>query len=182
MNFPRAYFSLLTIGDAFVAIGGVTNDGYTAEVEVFFNYTKAWSRQDSDLSLGTARSSFATLLLPSTPSEYAGKSLFFFFLSWHASLIMWSYEVGSSTEDKLTFEENGETLVQEQIITEETGILGDLHLQKHFLMNVYLQRYTSPRTAATLSRCTWCRKGKFYWTRTSPASWQSWHRISAKGL
>ena len=88
MNFPRAYFSLLTIGDAFVAIGGVTQSGYTAEVEVYFNFTKAWSRQDSDLSLGTARSSFATLLLPSTPSEYAGKSLFFFFLSWHASLIM----------------------------------------------------------------------------------------------
>ena len=40
MNFPRAYFSLLTIGDAFVAIGGVTNDGYTAEVEVFFNFTQ----------------------------------------------------------------------------------------------------------------------------------------------
>ena len=79
MNFPRAYFSLLTIGDAFVAIGGVTNDGYTAEVEVYFNFTKAWSRQDSDLSLDTARSSFATLLLPSTPSEYAGRSLFFFF-------------------------------------------------------------------------------------------------------
>ena len=88
MNFPRAYFSLLMIGDAFVAIGGVTNDGYTAEVEVFFNYTKTSSRQDLDLNLDTARSSFAALLLPSTPSEYAGKSLFFFFLSWHASLIM----------------------------------------------------------------------------------------------
>ena len=66
MNFPRAYFSLLTMGDAFVAIGGVTNDGYTAEVEAFFNYTKAWSRQYSDLNLDTARSSFAALLLPST--------------------------------------------------------------------------------------------------------------------
>ena len=71
-------------------------------------------------------------------------------------------EVESSTEDKLTFEENGQTLVQEQIITEETGILGEHHLQKHFLINFYLQRYMSPRTAATLSRCTWCRKGKFY--------------------
>ena len=65
MNFPRAYFSLLTIGDAFVAIGGVTNDGYTTEVEAFFNFTKAWSRQYSDLNLETARSSFAALLLPS---------------------------------------------------------------------------------------------------------------------
>merc|ERR550532_1555984 len=64
MNFPRAYFSLLTIGDAFVAIGGVTNDGYTAEVEVYFNFTKTWKRQDSDLNLDTARSNFATLLLP----------------------------------------------------------------------------------------------------------------------
>ena len=53
------------IGDAFVAIGGVTNDGYTAEVEVFFNFTKTWIRQGSDLNLDTARSSFATLLLPS---------------------------------------------------------------------------------------------------------------------
>ena len=68
MNLPRAYFSLLTIGDALVAIGGVTNDGYTAEVEVYFNFTKAWSRQDSDLSLSTARSSFAAILLPSTPT------------------------------------------------------------------------------------------------------------------
>ena len=74
MNFPRAYFSLLTIGDAFVAIGGVTNNGYTAEVEAFFNYTKAWRPQYSDLNLDTARSSFATLLLPSSPSEYAGPS------------------------------------------------------------------------------------------------------------
>ena len=73
MNFPRAYFSLLTMGDAFVAIGGVTNDGYTAEVEAFFNYTKAWSRQYSDLDLDTARSSFAALLLPSLP---AGQYLF----------------------------------------------------------------------------------------------------------
>ena len=72
MNFPRAYFSLLTIGDAFVAIGGVTNDGYTAEVEVFFNYAKTWSRQDSDLNLDTARSSFAALLLPFSPSGSAG--------------------------------------------------------------------------------------------------------------
>jgi len=37
-------------------------------VEAFFNFTKAWSRQDSDLSLGTARSSFAAILLPSTPT------------------------------------------------------------------------------------------------------------------
>merc|ERR550519_1789966 len=50
MNFPRAYFSLLTMGDAFVAIGGVTSDGYTAEVEAFFNYTQTWSPQYSDLS------------------------------------------------------------------------------------------------------------------------------------
>ena len=64
MNLPRAYFSLLTMGDSFVAIGGVTNDGYTAEVEAFFNFTKAWSRQYSDLNLETARSSFAALLLP----------------------------------------------------------------------------------------------------------------------
>ena len=74
MNFPRAYFSLLTIGDAFVAIGGVTNEGYIAEVEAFFNFTKAWSPQYSDLNLDTARSSFATLLLPSSSSEYAGPS------------------------------------------------------------------------------------------------------------
>ena len=51
MNSPRAYFSLLTIGDAFVAIGGVTNDGYTTEVEAFFNYTKSWISQHLDLSL-----------------------------------------------------------------------------------------------------------------------------------
>ena len=76
MNFPRAYFSLLTMGDVFVAIGGVTNDGYTAEVEAFFNFTKAWSRQDSDLNLNTARSSFAALLLPAsttTTSPINGK-------------------------------------------------------------------------------------------------------------
>ena len=64
MNSPRAYFSLLTIGDAFVAIGGVTNDGYTTEVEAFFNYTKSWTSQHLDLHLDKARSSFATLLLP----------------------------------------------------------------------------------------------------------------------
>ena len=66
MNFPRAYFSLLTIGDAFVAIGGVTNNGYTAEVEAFFNFTQTWIRQYSDLNLDTARSSFPALLLPPT--------------------------------------------------------------------------------------------------------------------
>ena len=76
MNFPRAYFSLLTIGDAFVAIGGVTNDGYTVEVEAFFNYTKAWSRQYSDLNLDTARSSFAALLLPSTTGIINNPTLF----------------------------------------------------------------------------------------------------------
>ena len=75
MNFPRAYFSLLTIGDAVVAIGGVTNDGYTTEVEVFFNFTKAWSRQDLDLSLGTARSSFAAILLPSSTVATATTTL-----------------------------------------------------------------------------------------------------------
>ena len=68
MNSPRAYFSLLTIGDVFVALGGVTAEGYTAEVEAFFNYTQTWIRQNSDLNLDTARSSFATLLLPSSPS------------------------------------------------------------------------------------------------------------------
>ena len=64
MNFPRAYFSLLTIGDAFVAIGGVTNDGYTAEVEAIFNFTQTWIRQYSNIDLETARSSFTALLLP----------------------------------------------------------------------------------------------------------------------
>ena len=68
MNSPHAYFSLLTIGDAFVALGGVTAEGYTAEVEAYFNYTQTWLRQNSDLNLVTARSSFAALLLPSSPS------------------------------------------------------------------------------------------------------------------
>ena len=68
MNSPRAYFSLLTIGDAFVALGGVTAEGYIAEVEAYFNYTQTWLRQNSDLNLVTARSSFAALLLPSSPS------------------------------------------------------------------------------------------------------------------
>ena len=75
MNLPRAYFSLLTIGDAVVAIGGVTNDGYTTEVEVFFNFAKAWSRQDLDFSLGTARSSFAAILLPSSTVATATTTL-----------------------------------------------------------------------------------------------------------
>ena len=65
MNFARAYFSFLTIGDAFMAIGGVTGEGYTAEVEEFFNFTQTWSRKNLDL---TARSSFVALLLPSPPS------------------------------------------------------------------------------------------------------------------
>ena len=69
---------------------------------------------------------------------------------------------GPSTHGQLTFNETGQTHVQEQIFIEETGILGDLHLPENFLINISLQRYTSPRTAATLSRCTWCRKGKFY--------------------
>ena len=77
MNFPRAYFSLLTIGDAFVAIDGVTSDGYTAEVEAFFDYTNAWSRQDLYLTLDTARSSFAALFLPSSPSVSAGELFYF---------------------------------------------------------------------------------------------------------
>ena len=63
MTIPRAYFSLLTIGDSFVALGGVTAEGYTAEVEEFF--TQTWIPQNLDL---TARSSYAALLLPSSPS------------------------------------------------------------------------------------------------------------------
>ena len=63
MKIPRAYFSLLTIGDSFVALGGVTAEGYTAEVEEFF--TQTWIPQNLDL---TARSSYAALLLPSSPS------------------------------------------------------------------------------------------------------------------
>ena len=77
MNFPRAYFSLLTIGDAFVAIDGVTNEGYTAKVEAFFDYTNAWCRQDLYLTLDTARSSFAALFLPSSPSVSAGELFYF---------------------------------------------------------------------------------------------------------
>ena len=46
-----------------MAIGGVTAEGYTAEVEEFF--TQTWIPQNLDL---TARSSYAALLLPSSPS------------------------------------------------------------------------------------------------------------------
>ena len=67
MNSAHAYFSLLTIGDSVLAIGGVTNGGYTAEVEVFIKSTKSWS-QSSNLTLNTARSSFATLFLQCTPA------------------------------------------------------------------------------------------------------------------
>ena len=66
MNSPHAYFSLLTMGETVLAIGGVTNVDYTAEVEVFSNTTKSWSQ--SNLTLNTARSSFATLFIQCTPA------------------------------------------------------------------------------------------------------------------
>ena len=65
MNLPRAYFSLLAMGNAFVAIGGITNEGYTAEMETLdFINSDSWIRQNSNLC--TARSSFVALNLPST--------------------------------------------------------------------------------------------------------------------
>ena len=88
---------------------------------------------------------------------------------------------GPSTQDQLTFNEAGETHVQEQIFIEETGILGNFHRKKKMLI-CFPQRYTSLHTATTPSRCTWCQKAKFCSTQTSPASCLRLHRISAKGF
>ena len=65
MNLPRAHFSLLAMGNAFVAMGGITNEGFTAEMETLdFINSDSWIRQNSNLC--TARSSFVALNLPST--------------------------------------------------------------------------------------------------------------------
>ena len=69
MNLPRAYFSLLAMGNAFVAMGGITNEGFTAEMEKldFIQNSNSWIRQNSNLC--TARSSFVALNLPSTTTQ-----------------------------------------------------------------------------------------------------------------
>ena len=68
---------------------------------------------------------------------------------------------GPSRMDELTFNETGQTHVQEQIFIEETGILGNEKQQIIVLTCSLCQRYTFLHTATTQSRSTWCRRTKF---------------------
>ena len=65
MSLPRAYFSLQAVQGSILAVGGVTNAGYTADVEVFNMADEAWARPHPALELGlqTPRSAFATVFL-----------------------------------------------------------------------------------------------------------------------
>merc|ERR1719239_1077246 len=74
MSIARAYFSLQAIQGTILAVGGVTNAGYTAAVEMFNPTSKAWTLQlpPSDLSLQTPRSAFATIFLHNKTTASSG--------------------------------------------------------------------------------------------------------------
>merc|ERR1719222_865303 len=65
MSIARAYFSLQTIQGTILAVGGVTNEGYSAVVEVFNPTSTSWTLQHppSGLSLQTPRSAFVSVFL-----------------------------------------------------------------------------------------------------------------------
>ena len=71
MSTPRAYFSLQVVNGAILAVGGVSNNGYTGGVEVFNPEEKYWTKNvPADLILQTPRSAFATVFIQNkTESE-----------------------------------------------------------------------------------------------------------------
>ena len=71
MSTPRAYFSLQEVNGAILAVGGVSNNGYTGGVEVFNPDEKYWTQKvPVDLILQTPRSAFATVFIQNkTESE-----------------------------------------------------------------------------------------------------------------
>ena len=71
MSTPRAYFSLQAVNGAILAVGGVSNNGYTGGVEVFNPEEKYWTQKvPVDLILQTPRSAFATVFIQNkTESE-----------------------------------------------------------------------------------------------------------------
>ena len=71
MSTPRAYFSLQAVNRAILAVGGVSNNGYTGGVEVFNQDEKYWTQKvPVDLILQTPRSAFATVFIQNkTESE-----------------------------------------------------------------------------------------------------------------
>ena len=71
MSTPRAYFSLQAVNRAILAVGGVSNNGYTGGVEVFNPDARYWTQKvPVDLILQTPRSAFATVFIQNkTESE-----------------------------------------------------------------------------------------------------------------
>ena len=71
MSTPRAYFSLQAVNGAILAVGGVSNNGYTGGVEVFNPDEKYWTQNvPEDFGLQTPRSAFATVFIQNkTESE-----------------------------------------------------------------------------------------------------------------
>ena len=64
MSTPRAYFSLQAVNGAILAVGGVSNNGYTGGVEVFNPDERYWTQNvPADLILQTPRSAFATIFI-----------------------------------------------------------------------------------------------------------------------
>ena len=71
MSTPRAYFSLQAVNGAILAVGGVSNNGYTGGVEVFNPESRYWTQNvPEDFGLQTPRSAFATVFIQNkTESE-----------------------------------------------------------------------------------------------------------------
>ena len=71
MSTPRAYFSLQAVNGAILAVGGVSNNGYTGGVEVFNPDASYWIQNvPEDFGLQTPRSAFATVFIQNkTESE-----------------------------------------------------------------------------------------------------------------
>ena len=64
MSTPRAFFSLQVVNGALLAVGGVSNNGYTGGVEVFNPETRYWTQNvPEDFGLQTPRSAFATIFI-----------------------------------------------------------------------------------------------------------------------
>ena len=67
----RAYFVLQKVASIMLAMGGISMDGFTGEVDVYKPSTTSWMNSSS-FSLATPRSSFATVVLkPITSSSTA---------------------------------------------------------------------------------------------------------------
>ena len=56
MSVKRAYFSLLAIQGTILAVGGVTDNGYTEAIEVFDQNSKSWTQQHVASFVGGALS------------------------------------------------------------------------------------------------------------------------------